>query len=235
MIGTRVLIVDDEAPIRRVLRTTLLGHGYAVETADDGAAALATIAAHPPEVIVLDLVMPGIDGFEVLRQIRAWSQVPVIVLSDRSEERDKVKAFDLGADDYLTKPFGMGEFLARLRAVLRRASTSEEPNFSVGDVAIDFARHVITRSGLEIHLTPTEYNLLRVLAKDADKVLTHSQLLERVWGGHAVANTLQLRVYINYLRRKLEPDPTHPRLIVTELGVGYRLKADPTMAKGSTF
>jgi two-component system KDP operon response regulator KdpE len=235
VIATRVLIVDDEAQIRRALRTGLSGHGYAVEVAEDGEAALAAIAAHPPDVVVLDLVMPGVDGFEVLRQLREWSRLPVIVLSAHGEERDKVEALDLGADDYLTKPFGMGELLARLRAVLRRAGAPEEPVLRVGDVAIDVARHVVTRGGTEIHLTPTEYDLLRVLAKDADKVLTHRQLLERVWGSHAAENAQQLRVYINYLRRKLEADPTRPQLIVTEPGVGYRLKADPAMAPGSTF
>jgi two-component system KDP operon response regulator KdpE len=235
MTGTRVLIVDDEAQIRRALRTGLTGHGYVVELAEDGEAALTAIATHPPEVIVLDLVMPGIDGFEVLRQTRAWSQVPVIVLSAHGEERDKVEALDLGADDYLTKPFGMSELLARLRAVLRRAGAPEQPVLHVGDVTIDFSRHVVTQDGVEIHLTPTEYDLLRVLAKDADKVLTHRQLLERVWGSYAAENAQQLRVYINYLRRKLEDDPTRPQLIVTEPGVGYRLKADPTIASGSTF
>jgi two-component system, OmpR family, KDP operon response regulator KdpE len=235
MTGIRVLIVDDEAQIRRALRTGLSGHSYTVEVAEDGEAALAAIAAHAPDVVVLDLVMPGIDGFEVLRQLRAWSRLPVIVLSAHGQERDKVEALDLGADDYLTKPFGMGELLARLRAVLRRAGAPQEPVLRVGDIAIDIARHVVTRSGTEIHLTPTEYDLLHVLAADADKVLTHRQLLERVWGSYAAENAQQLRVYINYLRRKLEADPARPQLIVTEPGVGYRLKADPAMAPGSKF
>ena len=195
--------------------------------------ALAAIAAHAPDIVVLDLVMPGIDGFEVLRQLRAWSRLPVLVLSAHGQERDKVEALDLGADDYLTKPFGMGELLARLRAVLRRAGAPQDAVLHVGDVAVDLARHVVTRSGKEIHLTPTEYDLLRVLATDADKVLTHRQLLERVWGGYAAENTQQLRVYINYLRRKLEADPTRPQLLVTEPGVGYRLKADPAITAGT--
>jgi two-component system KDP operon response regulator KdpE len=233
--GARVLIVDDEAQIRRALRTGLSGHGYTVEVAEDGEVALAAIAAHPPDVVVLDLVMPGLDGFEVLRQLRAWSHLPVIVLSAHGQERDKVEALDLGADDYLTKPFGMGELLARLRAVLRRAGAPQEPVLRVGEVAIDLARHVVTRGGVEIHLTPTEYDLLRVLAVDADKVLTHRQLLQRVWGSYAAENAQQLRVYINYLRRKLEADPTRPQLIVTEPGVGYRLKADPAVAADATF
>jgi two-component system, OmpR family, KDP operon response regulator KdpE len=234
MTSARVLIVDDEAQIRRALRTGLTGHGFAVEVAEDGETALTAVAAHPPDVIVLDLVMPGIDGFEVLRQLRAWSRVPVLVLSAHGEEHDKVEALDLGADDYLTKPFGMAELLARLRAVLRRAGAPQEPVLRVGDVAIDLARHVVTRSGAEIHLTPTEYDLLRVLASNADKVITHRQLLERVWGGYAAENTQQLRVYINYLRRKLEVDPARPDLILTEPGVGYRLKADPFIGTDAT-
>lgn len=234
MTGARVLIVDDEAQIRRALRTGLTGHGYAVDVAEDGESALMAIAAHQPDVIVLDLVMPGIDGFEVLRQLRAWSRVPVLVLSAHGQEHDKVEALDLGADDYLTKPFGMAELLARLRAVLRRAGAPQDPVLRLGDVAIDLARHVVTRSGAEIHLTPTEYDLLRVLATDADKVLTHRQLLERVWGGYAAENTQQLRVYINYLRRKLEVDPARPDLILTEPGVGYRLKADPFTVTDAT-
>jgi two-component system KDP operon response regulator KdpE len=233
--GERVLVVDDEPQIRRALRTALTAHGYAVETAEDGRTGLEAIAAWAPDAVVLDLVMPGLDGFEVLRQTRTWSDVPVIVLSARGQEPDKVAALDGGADDYLTKPFGMGELLARLRAVLRRAGAPADLVVRVGEVAIDLARHVVTRSGVEIHLTPTEYDLLRTLARDVDKVLTHRQILERVWGGYAAENAQQLRVYINYLRRKLEADPTRPQLIVTEPGVGYRLKADPAVGTGSAF
>ena len=225
MNGERVLIVDDEPQIRRALRTALAGHGYEVELAEDGEAALTALAARPPDVVVLDLVMPGVDGFEVLRQARAWSKVPIVVLSARGQERDKVEALDLGADDYLTKPFGMAELLARVRAVLRRAGAPTEPRLAVGDVAIDLARHVVTKAGAEVHLTPTEYDLLRVLATNAGKVLTHRQLLERVWGDYAAENSQQLRVYVNYLRRKLEDDPARPRLLVTEPGVGYRLRS----------
>jgi len=222
--GERVLVVDDEPQIRRALRTALGGHGYAVEVAEDGEGALAALAARVPDVVVLDLMMPGIDGLEVVRQTRAWSKVPIVVLSARGEERVKVEALDLGADDYLTKPFGLDELLARVRAVLRRAGAPQNPVLTAGDVAIDLARHVVTRRGEEVHLTPTEYDLLRVLATDADKVLTHRQLLERVWGGYASENSQQLRVYVNYLRRKLEDDPARPRLLVTEPGVGYRLR-----------
>jgi two-component system KDP operon response regulator KdpE len=226
MSGQRILVVDDEAPIRRALRTALTGHGYDVEVADGGAAALTAIATWVPDAVVLDLMMPGVDGFEVVRQTRTWSQVPVVVLSARGEERSKVEALDLGADDYLTKPFGIEELLARLRAVLRRGGTQQAQVIGVGDVTIDVARHVVTKGGQEIHLTPTEYDLLRVLATNAGKVLTHRQLLERVWGGYAAENSQQLRVYVNYLRRKLEDDPARPRWLVTEPGVGYRLRAE---------
>lgn len=226
MNGERVLVVDDEPQIRRALRTALAGHGYRVEVAEDGEAALTMLAGRPPDVVVLDLMMPGVDGFEVLRQTRAWSRVPIVVLSARGQERDKVEALDLGADDYLTKPFGIAELLARVRAVLRRAGPVAGSRLTAGDVDIDLARHVVTKAGVEVHLTPTEYDLLRVLAVDAGKVLTHRQLLERVWGGYAAANSQQLRVYVNYLRRKLEDDPARPRLLLTEPGVGYRLRHD---------
>ena len=225
MSGERILIVDDEAQIRRALGIALGGHGYVVDQAGDGESALVAIAAHEPDVVVLDLVMPAMDGFAVLRQVREFSNVPVIVLSARGQERDKVAALDLGADDYLIKPFGVDELLARIRALLRRRGAPIATVLTFGDVQIDLAAHVVTRAGAEVHLTPTEYELLRVLATNAGKVLTHRQILERVWGGYAAENAQQLRVYINYLRRKLEIDPTHPQLIVTEPGVGYRLRA----------
>jgi two-component system KDP operon response regulator KdpE len=222
--GERILVVDDEPQIRRALRTALAGHGYDVTVAEDGRDALVRLPSAQPQVVVLDLIMPGIDGFEVLKQTRTWSSVPIIVLSARGQERDKVAALDLGADDYLTKPFGMDELLARVRALLRRTGGAPEPIVTFGDVTIDLARHVVTRDGNEVHLTPTEFNLLAVLATNADKVLTHRMLLERVWGGYASENAQQLRVYINYLRRKLEDDPANPHWIVTEPGVGYRLR-----------
>jgi two-component system KDP operon response regulator KdpE len=222
--GERVLVVDDEPQMRRALRTGLEGHGYAVDGAEDGREALVAIAARVPDVVVLDLVMPVLDGFAVLRDVRAWSAVPIVVLSARGRESDKLEALDLGADDYLTKPFGIAELLARLRAVLRRSRVVDRPVLSVGDVEIDLARRVVTKAGSEVRLTPTEYDLLRVLAADADKVITHRRLLERVWGGHAAENAQLLRVYVNYLRRKLEDDPTRSRLLVTEPGVGYRLR-----------
>ena len=224
MAGERILVVDDEPQIRRALRTALTGHGYDVSIAEDGESALVTIAAFQPQVIVLDLVMPGIDGFEVLRETRTWSKVPVIVLSARGQERDKVAALDLGADDYLTKPFGMNELHARVRALLRRTGGPSEPIVKFGTITIDLARHIVTSGENEVHLTPTEFNLLAVLAANPDRVLTHRQILERVWGGYAAENAQQLRVYINYLRKKLETDPANPRWIVTEPGVGYRLR-----------
>jgi two-component system KDP operon response regulator KdpE len=227
MSGERILVVDDEPQIRRALRTALAGHGYQVELAEQGEDALAAIAANPPDLVLLDLVMPGVDGIEVLRETRGWSTVPIVVLSARGQEQDKVQALDLGADDYLTKPFGMAELLARVRAQLRRRGAPPEPIVTAGDVTIDLARRLVTRKGQEVRLTPTEYDLLRCLAVDAGKVLTHRQLLTRVWGEHVASNSPELRVYINYLRRKLEADPARPQLIVTDPGVGYRLRTNP--------
>jgi len=222
--GERILVVDDERSIRRALLGALGGNRYEVETAEGGAEALQLAATWRPDAIVLDLVMPPPDGFAVLRDLRGWSDVPVIVLSARGQESDKIAALDLGADDYLTKPFGIGELLARLRAVLRRAQRDAAGAIVAGPVTVDLERHVVTRDGREVHLTPTEFAVLRALAADAGKVLTHRQLLERAWGGYAADNTRQLRVYINYLRRKLEEDPERPTLILTEPGVGYRLR-----------
>jgi two-component system KDP operon response regulator KdpE len=225
MSGERVLVVDDEAQIRRALHTALLGHDFEVDLVADGEEALAILTSRTPDVMVLDLMMPGLDGFEVLRQTRSWTSLPIIVLSARGQERDKVRALDLGADDYLTKPFGIAELLARLRAVLRRTGSPADSRVTIGALEIDFARHVVCRDGVEVHLTPTEYDLLRVLATNVDRVLTHRNLLESVWGSYAGGNTQQLRVYINYLRRKLEHDPARPQWLVTEPGVGYRLRS----------
>ena len=224
MTGPRILVVDDEPQIRRALVTALQGHGYAVEAAEDGEDALARIAAWQPDAVVLDLVMPRRDGLDVLRELRTWTELPVIVLSARGQETDKVTALDLGADDYLTKPFGIDELLARLRAVLRRSSPLRDNVITAQYVSVDLARHVVTVDGQEVHLTPTEFDLLAVLATNAGKVMTHRALLEKVWGGYASENSQQLRVYINYLRRKLERDPHEPTLILTEPGVGYRLR-----------
>lgn len=226
MTNGRILVVDDEPQIRRALRTALQAHGFEVEVAEDGEAGLVAISSWSPDAVVLDLVMPGRDGFDVLRETRLWSQVPIIVLSARGQEQDKVAALDLGADDYLTKPFGIDELLARLRAVRRRtAGQASDPTVTVGDLVIDVNAHTVTHKGNEIHLTPTEFDLLLVLARNAGRVMTHRQLLERVWGAYAAENAQQLRVYVNYLRRKLEDDPSQPQLILTEIGVGYRLHA----------
>jgi two-component system, OmpR family, KDP operon response regulator KdpE len=229
----RILVVDDDPAMVGAITALVGTEGHQVITAYDGLTAVKRFRDEHPDLVLLDLAMPGPDGFSVAGQMRAVGQAPILVVSGESGEAAKVRALGIGADDYLTKPFGMGELLARLRAVLRRAGAPQDSVLHVGDVAIDLARHVVTRSGKEIHLTPTEYDLLRVLATDADKVLTHRQLLERVWGGYAAENTQQLRVYINYLRRKLEADPTRPQLLVTEPGVGYRLKADPAITAGT--
>ena len=226
MSDERILVVDDEPQIRRALRTALLGHGYRVELAADGETALVALAAHPPDVVILDLAMPQVEGLEVIREARTWSTVPIIVLSAYGQERAKVEALDLGADDYLTKPFGMNELLARVRAALRRIGRPSKPALIAGEVVIDLVRRVVTRRGEAVHLTPTEYELLRVLAANADKVLTHRQLLEQAWGSQAIDSGQQLRVYITYLRRKLEDDPSRPRLILTDPGIGYRLRSD---------
>lgn len=228
MSGERILIVDDEAPIRRALETVLRGHGYVIESASDGEEALVRAAAFSPQLIVLDLMLPKLSGIQVLQDLRAWSEAPVLVLSAIGQEREKVRALDLGADDYLTKPFGIDELLARIRALIRR-SPARPPTESVmtfGDVTVDFGSHVVTRAGEEIRLTPTEFSLLAALCAAPGRVITHRQLLERVWGDYAVDNAQNLRVYMSYLRRKLEDDPANPRWLVTEPGIGYRLKPD---------
>ncbi len=222
MSGERVLVVDDEPQIRRAVGAALAWRDYQVESAESAESALIVLATRPIDAVVLDLMMPGMDGFDMLREVRGWSEVPIVVLSARGQERDKVAALDLGADDYLTKPFGIDELVARLRAVLRRIAPRGEPILRFDDVTIDLEARAVTRHGEPLHLTPTEYDLLCLLARNAGKVLTHQQLLTRVWGPHAAKNSPQLRVYVNYLRRKLEDDPARPRLLLTEPGVGYR-------------
>lgn len=222
----RVLIVDDEPQIRRLLRVSLIAQGYVVTETALGREALARVAADHPDLLLLDLGLPDMDGQEVIARLREWSDVPIIVLSVREREKDKVAALDAGADDYLTKPFGIDELLARIRAALRHRVQAgvKEPVYRSGDVAVDLGRRVVTVAGRDVRLTPKEYDLLRVLATHAGKVLTHQQLLRAVWGPGYAAEAQYLRVYVAQLREKLEADPSQPRLILTEPGVGYRLR-----------
>ncbi len=227
MTGARVLVVDDEPQVLRLLRTALGERGYDVSVAASGEEALATIERRLPDVIVLDVVMPGMSGLEVCRAVRERSSVPIIVLSARGEERDKVAALDLGADDYLTKPFGMEELLARIRVALRHAVDGggrADAVFSTGVLRIDFAQRRVWRGETELHLTPTEYDLLKFLVQNADRALTHGMILRAVWGPEYAGESQYLRVYVPQLRRKLEPDPARPRYILTEPGVGYRFQ-----------
>jgi len=222
-----VLIVDDELSIRRFLRISLETGEYRVFEAETGAEALAKAAQVRPEVIILDMNLPDLEGVEVLRRLREWTSAPVIILSVRDADRDKVAALDAGADDYLTKPFSTDELLARLRVARRHAQpAAAEPVLTFGDVQIDLARRIVTRGGEGVKLTPTEYALLRLLALHAGRVLTHRQILKEVWGPQYVDETHYLRVYFAQLRQKLEANPALPRLIVTEPGVGYRLVAE---------
>jgi two-component system KDP operon response regulator KdpE len=224
-----VLVVDDEPQVRRFLRATLPSQGYRVIEAETGNQGLVEASTRAPDLILLDLGLPDLDGVEVTRRLREWSKTPLIVLSARGEEGDKIQALDAGADDYLTKPFGIGELLARLRVALRHsARTAEggEPIFQVGDLKVDLAtRRVFVRGG-EVRLTRTEYNLLATLVKHAGKVMTHRQLLKEVWGPGAVGESHYLRVYMGQLRHKLEDEPARPRYLATEIGVGYRLRVE---------
>jgi two-component system, OmpR family, KDP operon response regulator KdpE len=224
-----VLVVDDEPPIRRLLRTTLTAAGYRVAEAETAAAGLRSLAVEKPDLVILDLGLPDHSGIELIAEIRKASRVPIVVLSARHDERAKVAALDLGADDYVAKPFGMAELMARLRAALRHAfqAQGELPVFASGDLAVDLVRRHVTRAGHEIKLSPKEFDLLRHLVMHAGKVLTHRQLLRGVWGPAQADEVQYLRVFIRGLRQKLEPDPTRPTHILTELGVGYRLQLPP--------
>jgi len=225
----RILVVDDEPQIRRALRVALRATGYEVAEEETGQAAIEAVALTPPDLVILDLGLPDVDGFEVCRRLREWTQLPIIVLSAHGDDQAKVRALDEGADDYVTKPFSMAELLARMRVALRHASLATAGRGQVvqaGDVEIDLARRVVTRAGAEVHLTPTEYGLLRCLAQHAGRVITHGQLLRSVLGPGYEESSGNLRVYIAGLRKKLEADPSQPRLLVTEPGVGYRLRAD---------
>jgi two-component system, OmpR family, KDP operon response regulator KdpE len=223
--GARVLVVDDERPIRRFLRAALASHGYEVIESATGEEALRVVVNEKPEVIILDLGLPDIDGLEVTRQLREWTQTPVIILSVSEREQDKVAALDAGADDYLTKPFGVAELTARIRVALRHSyKTETQPVFQVEGLRIDLAHRQVSLDGQEIALTPNEYDLLRLLVKHAGKVVTHRQLLHEVWGTDYESEGHLLRVNISNLRHKIEIDPAQPRYILTESGVGYRLK-----------
>ncbi len=225
--STRVLVVDDEAPIRRFLRAALTAHGYEVFEAKNGQEALSAVTAQRPDLLILDLGLPDMEGLEVTRRLREWSKIPIIILSVREGEADKVATLDAGADDYLTKPFGVGELLARIRVAMRRTvQEADEPAFTTGELQVDLASRIVTVAGQEVQLTPTEYGLLRVLVTHAGKVMTHRQLLRQVWGVAYEQETHILRVNISNLRRKIEADPTRPRYIRTEPGVGYRLRTD---------
>jgi two-component system KDP operon response regulator KdpE len=224
-----VLVIDDEPQIRRALRIGLERNGYEVTLAASGEEGLDMAALHPTDFVILDIAMPGIDGVEVCRQLRAWSTVPVIVLSVREGEKDKIAALDAGADDYLTKPFSLDELLARLRAVLRRARNDAEaptPLFSASELQIDFSRRRVTLSGEEIHLTPIEYELLGFMAQHPNRVLTHRHLLTKIWGAEYADDTHTLRVHIANLRNKIEPDAVRPRFLHTEPRIGYRFRVD---------
>ena len=225
--GQRVLVVDDEASIRRYLRAALSAQGFAVYEAANGQEALNAVIADHPEIIILDLGLPDIDGIEVTRRLREWSQTPIIILSVREAEQDKIAALDAGADDYLTKPFSSGELMARMRVALRRlASKPDEPILQVGGLQMDISRRMVMVDENQISLTPTEYDILRLLMQSTGRVITHHQLLKQVWGTAYESEMHILRVNISNLRRKIEPDPSRPRYILTEPGVGYRLRAE---------
>jgi two-component system KDP operon response regulator KdpE len=223
-VGPRILIIDDETQIRRFLRVTLTSHGYAVKDVGTGKEGLDAIAMFSPDLVILDLGLPDLDGLEVVRQLREWSKVPVIILSVKEQEADKITALDSGADDYVTKPFAMGELLARIRAAMRHfVEDKEQPILQFEDLTIDLVHRRITVDDHEIKLTQTEYEIVRNLAINAGKVITHRSLLRAVWGPSCEKEVQYLRVYIGQIRRKLERDPSRPKHIITEPGVGYRL------------
>jgi two-component system KDP operon response regulator KdpE len=223
--GAHVLVVDDETQIIRGLKVILRKAGYEVETAATKSEALDAVSVRPPDAIVLDLVLPDGTGVEVCKEVRGWSQLPIIVLSALGDEREKVKALDAGADDYVTKPFGTEELLARLRAVLRRGGDGQDaPRVEIDGLVVDMAKREVARAGKEIHLTPIEFDLVRVLAQNLGRLVTHRQLLREVWGPAYETETHYLRVHFAHVRAKLEADPSRPRYVLTEPGVGYRLR-----------
>ena len=226
MSGPRVLVVDDEPQILRALQMKLRGAGYSVETAATAQEALMKAGMRPPEAIVLDLLLPDGRGTDVCRELRRWNSAPILVLSAVGEEKEKIEALDAGADDYVTKPFSGDELLARLRAALRRAAPSPEPVVEVGDLRIDLEKRAVTMAGEPVALTPIEYDLLRLLAENEGKLLTHPMILRAIWGPAFQEESNYLHVHVSHLRRKIEPDPTRPRYLLNQAGVGYRL-VDP--------
>lgn len=223
--GQRVLIVDDETSIRRYLRAALSAQGFTIYEAGDGQEAINAVVSYHPDIIILDLGLPDFDGIEVTRRLREWSGTPIVVLSVREAENDKIAALDAGADDYLTKPFSTGELMARMRVALRRQSHKpDDPVLQVDNLKMDISRHLVSVGEEQISLTPTEYEILRLLLQNAGKVLTHRQLLKQVWGTAYESEMHILRVNISNLRRKIEPDPSRPHYLLTEPGVGYRIR-----------
>jgi two-component system KDP operon response regulator KdpE len=222
----RVLVVDDEPQIVRALKVILRGAGYATQQAETKQEALDAVAVRPPDAMVLDLILPDGSGVEICKEVRRWSGLPIIVLSAVGDEREKVRALDAGADDYITKPFGTDELLARLRAALRRVSEESEPRVRIGELEIDLEARQVSSDGEPVHLTPIEFDLLRVLARHRGKLVTHRQLLREVWGPGFEAETHYLRVHVAHVRAKIEPEPSRPRYLLTEPGVGYRLQDD---------
>jgi two-component system KDP operon response regulator KdpE len=221
----RVLVVDDEPQFLRALATNLRGAGYDVDTADSAATAIAAAGLRPPDAVILDLVLPDGSGHDVCRELRVWTEAPIIVVSAVGDHDEKIDALDGGADDYVTKPFAIGELLARLRAVLRRAGPAGEPVLDVGPIRVDLERQLVTLDGQPVHLTPHEFRILRLLAEHEGKLLTHRTILREVWGPAYGSESNYLHVYVSQLRRKLEPDPARPRFLLTEPGAGYRLVA----------
>jgi two-component system KDP operon response regulator KdpE len=232
---TRILVIDDEPQIGRMLRTQLAARDYDVAHVATGSDGLLAVREDPPDLVLLDLGLPDLDGIEVARRLREWSAVPIVFLTVRDEEKTKVQALDVGGDDYVTKPFGLPELLARIRAVLRRKTELGSPGtavFESGDLRVDLGARQVTVAGKEVRLTPTEYGLLRLFVLHADKTLTHRQLLTQIWGPESTTETQYLHVFIRQLRRKLESDPAQPRHFITEPGVGYRFRSQAAPVAG---
>ncbi|HWP96451.1 MAG TPA: response regulator [Syntrophomonadaceae bacterium] len=222
--GAKILVIDDEIEIRRLLKVGLTAHGYDVVEAANAQDGIYQAATVRPDILILDMGLPDLEGLEVVRQVREWSHIPIIILSVRGQDQDKVKALDLGADDYLTKPFSMSELMARIRVALRhQANLKDEPVIIIGDLYIDLSRRLVKVIDTEVHLTPTEYDLLKILVSNAGRVVTHRHLITSIWGSDGQEYSQYLRIYISQLRKKIETDPNQPKFILTEPGVGYRI------------